>query len=344
MYSDILVDGRSQTWMLMVSSNVSPVTATVNTLRYQIYAISAVMLCFAVLIALTLSRRIIRPIVRLNTAAGELARGNYDATFQADGYREIGQLADTLSHAATELGKTETLRRELIANVSHDLRTPLTLITGYSEMVRDIPGENTPENMQVIIDESKRLTSLVNDLLDLSKLQASMTAPDFQRFNITDSVREILARLARFTEKDGYTLCLEAEEDVCVLADKGRLTQVIYNLLTNAVNYTGEDKVVTVRQLTEGDRVTIQIIDTGEGIDPENLPYVWDRYFKVDKVHKRAVTGSGLGLSIVKNILTQHPGVEYGVESEVGKGSNFWFSMPLAAPEETEIPALPEES
>jgi signal transduction histidine kinase len=210
-------------------------------------------------------------------------------------------------------------------------------------MMRDIPGENTSENMQVIIDESKRLTSLVNDLLDLSKLQASMTAPDFQIFNITDSVREILARLARFTEKDGYTLRLEAEEDVCVLADKGRLTQVIYNLLTNAVNYTGEDKVVTVRQIIESGRVTIQIIDTGEGIDPDNLPYVWDRYFKVDKVHKRAVTGSGLGLSIVKNILTQHPGVEYGVQSEVGTGSNFWFSMDVAAPEERGILALPGE-
>lgn len=327
LYANILTGENGKVWMIMLSANISPVNATINTLRYQIYVISAVMLLTTLFIALTLSRRITKPIVRLNSAAGELAKGNYDVEFRADGYQEIGQLADTLTNAARELGKTETLRQELIANVSHDLRTPLTLITGYSEMMRDIPGENTPENMQVIIDESIRLTSLVNDLLDLSKTQANMTEPDFKPFDLTACVREIIKRFARFTEQDDYVIRFEAEEDVNVLGDRSRISQVVYNLLANAVNYTGGDKTVTVRQQVDKNRVAIQIIDTGEGIAPENLPYIWDRYFKVDKVHKRAVTGTGLGLSIVKSILNQHRDVEYGVESTIGVGSSFWFSM-----------------
>lgn len=334
MYSDIITGENGNTWMVMVSANISPVSATVNTLRYQIYFISGIMLLLSITIAFVIAKWITRPIDRLNTAAGELGKGNYDVEFRAEGYQEISQLADTLTQAARELSKTESLRQELIANVSHDLRTPLTLITGYSEMIRDIPGENTAENMQVIIDESKRLTTLVNDLLDLSKLQANMTEPQFELVALTRCVRDIITRFARFTEQDQYRITFECDQEIYMWADQNRISQVIYNLLINAITYTGPDKRVTVRQVVSGSRVTIQVTDTGEGIAEENLPYVWDRYFKVEKVHKRAVTGTGLGLSIVKTILNQHPGVEYGVESTLGAGSTFWFSAPVADPPE----------
>jgi signal transduction histidine kinase len=329
MYSDVFVSENGTNCMIMVSATISPLAATIDTLRYQIYAITAAMLLISSIIAILLARRISKPIERLDKAAGELGRGNYNAQFEADGYREITQLAETLNHAASELSKTDALRRELIANVSHDLRTPLTLITGYSEMIRDLPGEATADNMQVIIDESKRLTALVSDLLDLSKLQSNTSEPVLAPISLTALIRRIIDRFAQFTERDDY--CIEFEDglDVRVLADENRLSQVIYNLITNAINYTGADKRVTVREEISGGRVRISVIDSGEGIAPEDLPHIWDRYYKVDKVHRRSAAGTGLGLSIVKNALSQHPGVDFGVESEPGKGSIFWFSMPI---------------
>lgn len=332
LYASLLPWGDSAQSLLMVSANISPVTATVKTLRIQLYYISGAMLLLSVFIALLLSKRISRPIERLNTAAGELGRGNYEVTFSGDGYREVAQLSDTLNIAARELGKTEALRQDLIANVSHDLRTPLTLITGYGEMIRDLPGEDTPENMQVIIDEAKRLTSLVNNLLDLSRLQSGGQELQLAPYALTGQIREIIGRYARFCRQDGYSIQFRQEAEVEVMADADRISQVVYNLLNNAITYTGADKQVMVNQTVEDGRVTISITDTGEGISPEDLPHIWERYYRVDKVHKRAEEGTGLGLSIVKGVLEQHPGVTYGVESTPGQGSRFWFSLPVLQP------------
>ncbi|MDL2254534.1 HAMP domain-containing histidine kinase, partial [Ruminococcaceae bacterium OttesenSCG-928-I18] len=263
-------------------------------------------------------------------SAKELGKGNYDAHFDATGYREIGELSETLKTAAQELRKTETLRQDLVANVSHDLRTPLTLITGYAEMIRDIPGETTRENMQVIIDEANRLSSLVGDLLDLSRLQSGTAELHFERLCLTDEIRSIISRFQKLSATEGTLVRLEAEGEVWVNADAARLSQVVYNFLINAMTHGGADKFILVRQTVSSGRVKVEVTDHGEGIAPEDLPYIWDRYYKVDKTHKRTVVGAGLGLSIVKSILEQHPGVEYGAESALAKGSTFWFSLPVA--------------
>ena len=246
--------------------------------------------------------------------------------FEGDSYREIAQLSETLNQAAVELAKAEGLQRELIANVSHDLRTPLTMITAYSEIMRDLPGENSPENVQVIIDEAKRLTSLVNDLLDVSKLQAGVMELNLKEYDLTASIESVLARYSKFLEQNGYTVDFEYDRNILVVADEDKMYQVIYNLVNNAINYTGEDKKIIVRQRVAGSIARIEVIDTGEGIAPEELTNVWERYYKVDKNHKRAVMGTGLGLSIVKNVLKLH-GLSYGVNSEVGKGTCFWFEI-----------------
>ena len=225
-----------------------------------------------------------------------------------------------------ELAKTEKFQRELLANISHDLRTPLTMIIAYAEIMRDLPGENTPENVQVVIDESKRLTALVNDMLDVSKLQAGVLTLDRKEYDLTESIRSVLDRFAKLTEQDGYTIQFEYQEHVLVEADEYKINQVVYNLINNAINYTGENRTVWVRQIQLGGIVRIEVIDSGIGIEKAELPYVWERYYKVDKTHKRAVMGTGLGLSIVKNILKLHD-ANYGVNSEVGQGSVFWFEL-----------------
>ena len=280
------------------------------------------------MLSFSIAKKISAPIIKINKNARTLATGDYSITFNKDGYSEIAELAETLNYTAKELSKVEELRQELIANISHDLRTPLTMITGYGEVIRDLPGENTPENIQIIIDEAKRLTSLVNNVLDISKLQAGVQTPNLMPFNLTKLIDEIFNRYTKLTEKDSYDITFEKETDVFVNADEIRITQVLYNLLNNAITYTGADKKIIIRQIVKDKKVRIEIIDTGEGISQDDLPYIWDRYYKVTGQHKRAQIGTGLGLSIVKAILKLH-NAEFGVNSEIGKGSTFWFELPI---------------
>ena len=216
----------------------------------------------------------------------------------------------------------------MIANISHDLRTPLTMIKGYGEVMRDLPGENTPENMQVIIDETTRLSDLVNDLMDLSRIQAGACTSSNEVFNLTVAVREVLQRYDTLIKHRGYHLEFVDEGEFFVNADRGMILQVLYNLINNAINYTGNDRLVTVRQHVSDGHVRISVTDTGDGIPQDQLPLIWDRYYKVDKVHRRAMIGTGLGLSIVKSILELHR-AKYGVSSTIGVGSTFWFELPI---------------
>lgn len=318
------VDGEKQ--VILLNTLLTPVEATVQTLQIQLVWITGILILLALILAIMMSKRISRSIIKVNDSAKELAKGDYAVTFDGKDYKEIAELSDTLNFAAKELEKTERFRRELLANVSHDLRTPLTMIIAYAEVMRDLPGENSTENIQVIIDESRRLTNLVNDMLDISKLQAGVMEKKETRFDLTKSIESVLERYHKLKEQEGYQITFSYDEEVMVDADEFKIGQVIYNLVNNAINYTREDKCVFVRQITEGDKVRIEVEDSGEGIAKEDIPYVWERYYKVDKTHKRAVSGTGLGLSIVKNILELHD-AEFGVESEPQKGSIFWFVL-----------------
>jgi signal transduction histidine kinase len=283
--------------------------------------------------AMVFARSIISPIVRMNQSAKQLAEGNYDVQFEGDGYRETRELAETLNYASKELSKNDRLQKELIANVSHDLRTPLTMIKGYSEIMRDIPGENTPENMQAIIDETERLSELVSALLDISRLQADAAELIPEPFDLTEQVQTSVERYDKLRSQDGYSVRFEYDSHVFVNADRAMMLRVLYNLISNGINYAGEDKTVIVRQECREGKVRISVIDHGAGIAEEQIPLIWDRYYKVDRVHKRAVVGTGLGLSIVKTVLERH-GAAYGVDSQVGKGSTFWFELDLDEGEE----------
>lgn len=307
---------------------ITPVNATVSTLKIQLYIITVIMILASVAIALVLSDVIAKPIVRLNDGAKKLSKGNYNADFNGRGYLEVKELSDTLNSAAIELSKVDKLRRELIANISHDLRTPLALIYSYAEMMQDFPDEITTTQLQTIMSETKRLSSLVNDILDVSKLETGTMELHIRKYNLTESIYETAERLSELLKNSGYSIVFEHSEDVYVLADESKITQALYNLLTNAVNYSTDDKHIVVRQNIVQNSVRIEVHDYGEGISPENIPYVWDRYYKVDKKHKRAITGTGLGLSIVKRIFELHS-ADYGVESELGKGSVFWFQLEI---------------
>ena len=317
---------NGEEFLIVQRSNIAPIVTMVNTMENQVLFVGVFLIMCAIVLATVMSKLITKPIVIVNEEAKELARGNYNVEFSGNGYREMDELSDTLNYVAAELSKNDLLQKELIANVSHDLRTPLTMIKGYGEVMRDIPGENTAENIQVIIDETTRLADLVNDMFDLSKIQSGARLPEMRALCITDLVRDTMHRYEKLTMQDGYDIQFIADSDAYVCADSGMILQVVYNLINNAINYSGDDKVISVRQTIEGNCVRISVSDNGEGILEEDIPYIWDRYYKVDKVHKRTTVGTGLGLSIVKEILKLH-NATYGVTSVPQKGSTFWFEM-----------------
>lgn len=327
-YSEVFMDSRSGRYMITIRSIITPFNSVVETLRNQLIIISAILVFLSVILSIIVSNLITRPIIKTNKAAKELAKQHYDVKFESDGYLEIRELNDTLNFAARELTKVEKLRQDLIANISHDLRTPLTMITGYGEVIRDLPGENTPENIQIIIDEATRLNELVTDLLDISKLQSGAMQLVRTDFSLTKCIEEIFNRYTKLIEQNHYNIVFNYKEDVIINADEVKIKQVIYNLINNAINYVGDDKTVIVTQIADKNFVRVEVTDHGVGIDPDKLEYIWDRYYKVDKAHKSAVIGTGLGLSIVKNILELH-NARFGVKSKLGAGSTFWFELPV---------------
>ncbi len=325
-YSKIITDKNGDKIILFLNSVISPVEATVKTLYIQLYYITGFMIIFSIILALLIAKRVSRPIEELNDSTKKLAIGDYNVKFDASGYKEIKELSKTLTYTASELSKVDRLKNELIANISHDLRTPLTLISGYAEAMRDLPNESTPENAQIIVDEAQRLTTLVNDVLDISKIQAGKEVLNVAPFNLTEMINTAIKRMREMVKNLGYKIEFEYDKQVNVIADETKIYQAFYNLLINAINYTGFDKIVEVHQIVEGDTVKIEVKDTGEGVSEENLPYIWDRYYKIEKTHKRAVAGTGIGLSIVKSVIEMHGG-KYGVVSKTNEGSTFWFSL-----------------
>ncbi len=317
-------------WYILLNTQVTPVEATVHTLSSQYLFIAGFMVLLSFLLSLVLSRRIAQPIIDTSEAAVELSEGRFQPAVTSVSYREIRDLNQTLTKAAKDLRRVEDMQRELIANISHDLRTPLTLIEGYAEAMRDLPGENTPENMQVIIEETRRLTSLVNTVLEYSAGKNGMINIEPSVHNLTQGIRRILTRYRKLTEQDGYHILFQYDREVTVNADEMKMGQVVYNLVNNALTYTGDDKTVSIAQSVSGGIVRLSVKDSGEGISPEELPFIWDRYYRGQKLHKRAAVGTGLGLSIVKGILDAHR-LHYGVESAAETGTTFWFELPVTS-------------
>ena len=320
----ITEDGRIKSFVFYAM--ISPVNATISTIKIQLYYVTGIMIFLSIILAFIMAKTVSEPIEKLNNGAKLLANGYYNIHFTGTGYREIHELSDTLNYTASELSKVEDLRRELMANISHDLRTPLALIYSYAEMMHDFPEEITEEQTEVIMEETTRLSNLVSDIFDVSQLEIGTIELNKKIYNITNSILKTIDRISKLVEKEGYTIIFEREDDAYINGDEIKITQAFYNLLINAIHYSGDNLNIKVRQIVGENVVRIEVEDNGIGIDEDNLPHIWDRYYKTDKAHRRAIVGTGLGLSIVKKIIVMHEG-DYGVKSQAGKGSIFWFSL-----------------
>ena len=316
---------------IFISTSLLPIDATVSILKSQFIYVTVIVLVLSFIVSYFISRMLSKPIVNITKSSLELASGNYNIDFKEDtGIKEIDELSETLDKTSKELARTDELRRDLMANVSHDLKTPLTMIKAYSEMVRDLTyndKEKREKNLNTIIEEADRLNNLVNDILSLSVMESKMLILDKKEFDLTETVKNILNRYEIYTEKDNYKFIFDYSESIFVEADQTKIEQVLYNLINNAINYVGDDNLVVINFIKDKNNVTVEITDHGSGIDKEELDNIWDKYYRSKKNHKRSIHGTGLGLSIVKQIFDLH-NFKYGVKSEKGKGTTFYFIIP----------------
>jgi signal transduction histidine kinase len=251
-------------------------------------------------------------------------------------YKESAQLSDSLNYLKEEVKHSDQFQKELLANVSHDFKTPLTMIKAYAMMIKEISG-NDPEkrdkHLQVIIDESDRLTGLVNDVLNTSKISAGLEQLNKKVFNLTEFLYGIINKFQYLQETQGYSIMVDIDPNLYTLADEEKIGQVIYNLISNAVNYTGEDKTIyiSLKDSPQDNRIKFSVRDTGKGISDDEIKNIWDRYYRSKDSHTRPVKGTGLGLNIVKIILKSHS-FDFGVKSELGKGSTFYVDFPAVPP------------
>lgn len=287
------------------------------------------LMAFSIVASWLFSRWFTKPLTKLSHATRQLAEGDYSVRVNVPETDEIGLLAADFNHMAGEVSRAAQLQRDLLANVSHDLRTPLTLIKGYAETVRDLTGDNPEKRtaqLDVIVDETDRLSGLVNSVMELSKMSSGTDKPEKVRFDLSQLCEEVAQRYEAVCAQNGYTLKLELpdpETDCTISADPAMMERVLHNLLGNAMHHIGPDNIFILRvNAPEKGTVRVEVADHGAGIAKEDLPYIFDRYYRSRS--DAGKVGTGLGLSIIKAILQSH-GFRFGVNSTLGEGSCFWF-------------------
>lgn len=310
-----------------INTSIEAVDGTASILTKQLIFITFIVLILSFIISFYISKHISKPIIDINNKAKLISKNKIIDFNTNTNINELNELSKTLENANIELNKTDELRRDLMANVSHDLKTPLTMIKAYAEMSVDLHSNNKEkqkEDMKTIIDETDRLSNLVTDILTLSKMQSNMDELNYEEFDLIQLINNILTRYKYLEELENYHFnYIYKNKKLLVKADKTKLEQVIYNLINNAINYTGENNTVTIK-ITNKESIKVEIMDTGKGIKEEDIPYIWDKYYKNKKKHKRNLVGTGLGLSIVKQILEAH-NYEYGINTTINKGTTFYF-------------------
>ncbi|MBR3266267.1 MAG: HAMP domain-containing histidine kinase [Erysipelotrichaceae bacterium] len=315
-------------YYLILNTPLEPVESYIDFIMNQYLYLAMIVIVISLILAFFLAKNISQPIIKMKNEANKLAQGDYDAKFETNSFSEINDLASTLDDATEKLSKINDLRKDLIANVSHDIKTPLTMIKAYAEMIKDISGEDPKkrnEHLDVIIQESEYLDKLVSDMSELSKLQSGVIEINRDNFDMKECVERVVVLLSKAAEEKNVQLIVNCD-DCVAYADEIKISQVIYNFLSNALKYSDDNAIIIINVFDSENAIRVEVVDNGNGISKEALPYIWDRYYKVDKNFNRSVNSTGLGLAIAKAILEAHK-ARYGVESTVNEGSTFWFEL-----------------
>jgi two-component system sensor histidine kinase BaeS len=285
----------------------------------------------AIVVSLFLSRGVVAPVRVLTTASRRIADGHFGERVESSGSDELGQLAHSFNQMAEKLEQVEDLRRQLIGDVSHELRTPLTTIRGSMEGLLDGVLPAAPETYQHIYQEADRLARLVDDLQELSRVEAGAYPLEIHPVAVSTLVQTVLKRFTAQAQANGIELSSDLPQDLpAVLADQDRIIQVLTNLVGNALQYTPEGGQVTILAARHGDEIHISVVDTGLGIPAEHLPHLFTRFYRVDKSRSRqAGGGSGIGLTIARHLVEAHGGHIRATSEGDGKGSTFTFTLKM---------------
>ncbi len=319
--------GSGDKAILYLGTNLNAVGSTARIIRLQLLIVTFLSVAIGFVLALFLSRSFSRPISQLNKKAHTLGEDSDSTDYQKGFCSELDDLNDTLDRTDEKLRKNKQFQNELLANVSHDLRTPLTMIKGYAEMIRDISHDDEvqcAEDVAVIVKETDRLTALVNEILEYSELQMTDAEPVMSDVDLSEIVRTVTDSFENLYVKDSYTFERNVSENIRIHGNSSRLTRAVYNLVDNAVRHIGSDKWVGITLKAENGKAIIEIADHGDGIASEELERIWDKYYTNRQRGGKGV--SGLGLAIVKQTVIQHNG-ECRAVSEIGKGSTFFIEL-----------------
>ena len=322
------ISSNLSNYYLVLNTPLEPISSYIDFIMSQYMFMTFTIIFIAIIVAFFLARKITKPIVQIKKEANKLAEGNYNANFKTDSYSEINDLATTLDDATNKLSKIDELRKDLVANVSHDIKTPLTVIKSYAEMINDISGDDPvkrKEHLDVILKETDYLNKLVMDMQEYSKMQAGLIELNKTNFDLENCINSVIVLLEKLIDEKNIKLKKKLTS-VIVYADEMKVSQVIYNFVSNAIKHSTDQGIIEIRMTDSEDSVKVEVIDNGDGISAEAIPYIWDRYYKIDKGFKRNENSTGLGLAIAKAILEAHKAL-YGVESKINKGSNFYFEL-----------------
>ncbi|MBQ7283593.1 MAG: HAMP domain-containing histidine kinase [Oscillospiraceae bacterium] len=313
-------------YTIIVSTNLARTESIVSIVSSQLQTASILAVILSFLIATIMSNWFMQPLMKLSNATKEIAKGNYDVKVEIPQKDEFGQLAKDFNLMTEEIQHSHELQRDLIANISHDLRTPLTIIKGYAESIKDITGDNKEirdSQLTTIIEETDRLSNMVGSVMEYTKLSQSTYKLNIVQFDIADMCQDIVEMYSYKAVKDNKSITYAGPEQVYVFADAALIERVIHNFVSNALVHTpAETRVGVAINITNEGKVKVSVYDSGQGIKQEDIPHLFDKYYRARKDEGR--TGSGLGLAIVKSILENH-NFEYGVESREGLGTEFWF-------------------
>lgn len=320
-------DGNS--YVALATIPLAPIDEMIGIMNKFLAAAAAILLLLSGSMAFFMARNLTKPVKKLTDAAEDIEKGMLDSRVDIKSSDEIGSLGKTFNKMAERLQKTERLRKEIIENVSHELRTPLSIIKGYSELIRDVTGENKVKRdcqLEVVSQEADRLGVLVDDILDYSQIQSGLIELNITRFDISEMISDVIKKYEVVLGESGMKILYSGTGTMTVMADKVRIEQVLQNLIKNAINYSPDGKDIEVGVEDSGTRARIKVSDHGVGIPEVELEFIWDRYYRTKGIKKRNIYGSGLGLSIVKSILEAHK-ARYSVESKEGSGTTFWFEL-----------------
>lgn len=288
-----------------------------------------VVIVLSLIVSAALSKRISKPLKEMTLVAKRIASGDFSQRVSKNAEGELGMLAASFNQMTVALGEMDEVQSSFISDVSHELRTPMTIITGFVEGVLDgtIPEEEHKKYLDIVLSEVKRLNRLVNDLLEMSRLNSGKIEYKMVPFDITENVRKAVVSFEQSIDEKKIDVTVDFESDsMYVVGNSDSIYRVITNLLDNAVKFTPEKGLISIKVNTAGGKTKVSIENTGNGLTEKELNHIWDRFYQTDKSRSSAKRGAGLGLYIVKNIMKSHDNEIYA-QSEEGKWTRFAFEL-----------------